>query len=201
MSNENEIQKMMDNSTLPISDAASFFRYPITRNMKPYEKVVRESNNRMVDSWENEVLKKIGLNGGRIAAGKVGPSWSTYYEGRSIRQLAHHMDMLPRATPQQLDFWLHFFDNNDVEKLNDCGLSMVSLGWALVMNELRLHFAEEKYEKVYDAEDPLEWDKAANLNPKLMKGETMPFWDEEKFRDIQEKVMTVLNNRVVPRMV
>lgn len=197
--NEDEIQKMMNNSTISVSDAASMFRYPISKNMKPYDKSVTESNNKMVDEWYEKVLKSIALQG-KIAAGKVGPSWATFYEGRSVRQLAHHMDMLPRANRTQLDFWIHFFENNDIEKLNDSGLTMVSVGWALIMNEIRLHFAEEKYEKVYHSEEPLDWDKASNQHRTLMEGKPMPFWDEDKFREIQEKVMTVLNKRVVARM-
>lgn len=197
-SNVDQIQQMMDNSTMLVSDAASMFRYPITRNMKPYDKAVTEGNNKLVDEWHNSVLKKIGLQG-RIAAGKVGPSWATFYEGKTVRQLGHHFDMLPRATQTQLDFWTHFFETKTIEELHASGLTMVSIGWALIMNELRLYAAQEKYDHVYHDEDPLEWDKESAKHRDLMEGKKMPFWDVDKFRDIQEKVMTILNLRVIPR--
>lgn len=188
----------------PISlrDASSMLRKRVRPNDKPYTQTTTKLNNRMVDDWAKNVLKPLADTRGTIPSGRVWGSWQLYYEGKGIEKYAklREQGVLPRVEKEVLDFWIEFFETLSVEEMHDYGVGAVSSGWSIICNETRMHFADEKWEKLYSqSEDPLYWEKEHFKYKDLIDGIPHPFgWNREKFGEITEKVMTVLANQVTP---
>ena len=69
-----------------ISNLSSMFRREIHPNEKPYTNIVLKSNNRLIDEWEREVLKKICDKNGCIRDGQAWDEWQYFYTGKIIYQ-------------------------------------------------------------------------------------------------------------------
>lgn len=191
----------INENLISTADAASMFRKKIAKNTPPYTKTIQEANNKLVNRWKKEVLDNLADTNGKIQCSKVAETWSTFNESQTIRSYIKLRDqgMMPRATQEQLDFWLEFF-TLDIETMHSYGTGTVSFGWILVQNEMRMMFADEKWEHIYSkSENAYECEKIARDYPELMKGTKLPFgWDAETFRDIQEKVRTILMVQPTP---
>jgi len=185
------------NVPIAVTDASSMFRTRVHDNTPPYTVQVTKLNNRLVDDWEKKVLRKMADQRGMIPSGKVLPSWRLYYEGRGIQSYVKVRDMIPRHTKEQLDFWVKFFEDTSLEDLHSYGVGVVSFGWGIIENELRLWSANQKWDKLFSkTEDPLEWEKMAPSHRALLTGEVLPFWDLKTRDKIAEKVGTVLSLQI-----
>lgn len=187
------------NVPISVTDASSMLRTKIQPNMRPYTLQVVKLNNRLVDDWEEKVLKKMADRRGTVPSGKVWPSWKLYFEGKGILEYVKIRNMIPRVTKDQLKFWTEFFHHSTLEEIHSCGVGVVSFGWDIIETELRSWNADQKWEKIFSkSEDPLEWEKMAPSHQSLLKGELFPFWNQEILKTISEKVGTILHLQITP---
>lgn len=185
-----------------VIDAASMMRRPIHANERPYTRAVLKSNNRLVDQWEEQVLKKICGSSGTIAAGQVFSEWMYFYTGKTIKKFIENLNagLITRPTKEAVDKWVDVFTACNVKQLIDMGQPLVGYGWKLIKDETYIRDQLSKWETIYSkTDDPLQWRKIANDHPKLwnMDGES-PFWGPEDFAEIKEKVMTILSITIQP---
>ncbi len=184
---------------IAVTDASSMLRQKIRPNMRPYTAKVVKLNNRLVDDWEREVLKKAANAQGTIPAGRVWSSWKLYHEGKGIHNYSKVREMVPRPTAEQLAFWIAFFEEKTLEELHSYGVGVISFGWSVIENEFRLQSVDSKWDKVFrHTEDPREWEKLAVKNQKLLDGGVFPFWDQKTRDKIAERVGTLFRLQVSP---
>jgi len=189
------------NQPMPIKDAVSMFRRAVGKNEPPYTQVTVKKNNDLVDEWYRSVLVPTSDSRGTIQASRVYPSWTVFYEGKEIYKSQAFENHLPVLDSQQIDFWVDFFSKKDISELYEAGTATVSIGWQYLTAAIRQHFATEKWIRVYSlSTNPRDWERAAASEPKLFRGEPMPFGlTKETFDDISQKVNTLMSTRIVPR--
>lgn len=183
------------------SDAASMLRQKIRKNERPYTAVVIKLNNRLVDEWKKTLLDRLADHKGTIRTLKVWQSWGIFYEGKTVQKVIALRDsgFLPKTDRVAIDYWINFFEKSTIEKLHEYGHGTVSFGWLLLQNEIRLWCADEKWEKIYSkSDDPYDWYQESFKHPDLVQGKSLPFWDMDKLKEIEERMATVLHVQVEP---
>jgi len=198
---EGNVDQMMMNAPIKISDVASMFRRSVPKNERPLERSVMNRNNLIVDDWYNLVLKKICDNQGNVPVLRVNPSFQYYFEGLEMKNFQKYRDHLPSYKEEDVLFWINFFMTSPIETIHNAGISVVSAAWGMITGALRTHFVDKRWEVVYSkSDDPLVWDKLANNNPHVMNGRPLPFGlSQEDLSDIETKVMVVLKNPIGPK--
>jgi hypothetical protein len=187
------------NAPISVSDACSMLRRKIGRNEPPYTQTIVKLNNQLVDEWEQTVLRKTCNSKCQVIATKVERSWAIFHEGKVMPSARKIMELVPRPTKEQLQFWLDFFEKSSIEDLHKLGAGAVSCGWQLVLGELKFWYIEQKYEQIYSkSDDPLEWEKIAIKHGQLFEGKLFPFWNEELFKEICEKIQAILSITIEP---
>ena len=185
------------NQPISVDDASSMFRVKIPKNIPPYTKTVLEKNNQKVSKWRKTMLMDVASGfGGKLPAGKVQDMWNLFEEQYETTKLFEHYDKMPRMTKEQLDFWVDAFENKSVEELYDMGASNIAVVWQSLMTEIRMWYAEQKREHIFCSDNPRDWYNNARKNKKISEGQELPFWGQDIFAEIQEKVKTVLTYRV-----
>lgn len=193
------------NAPMPVSEICSMLRKQIGKNERPYTKVVLEKNNAKVDDCEVRLMNKIAKNG-KIPSERAWDIWKIYEEGVMITNLkkSPYADKMPILSDESLAMWKGLIEK-PLEELHDLGTDIVACAWATLMQDLRNRVMQEKWEKVYSqSEDPVDWYNLATTkhfglfnadNPKAV----FVLWNEEKFKDISIKIMTMLNLQIKPR--
>jgi len=186
------------NQPIDVDDAASCFRVRVPKNEKPYTIKVLELNNQKVSKWKKTMLMDIAADsGGKLPAGKVQDMWSLFEEQYEISKMNEIGHMLPRMSPEQLQFWISAFRDKDVEELYNMGVSNIAIAWTSLMNEVRLWFAEQKQKHIFvEGQSPKEWYNNARDHRNIAEGKKHPFWESEDIKEIGDKVMTILNYRI-----
>lgn len=195
-------EEMENGFNLPIttSDAAGMLRVRIPRNGRPYDCSVMKLNNARVDEWKENVLDKMSSNR-KVPAGIVWESWKLFDEGQSTLKL---MEMIkcgavPEVPEKVVEFWKTFFENSTVEEMHEYGSGTISTGWQLLTLHIKLWYVKEKYNALFSqSDDPLHWEKNHHKHTPILRGEVLPFWDKETFKEISEKVRTILQIQVQP---
>ena len=183
------------------SDAASMLRQRIRNNERPYTATVIKLNNRLVDEWKKTVLDRMADHKGVVRTLKVWQSWGIFYEGMTVKKVIELRDsgVLPKAEPKVIDYWVNFFENSTIEELHEYGHGTVSFGWLILQNEIRLWCADQKWEKIYSkSEDPYDWYQESSHHSDLVQGKTLPFWNLDKLKEIEERMATILHVQVEP---
>jgi hypothetical protein len=195
-------QEMM-NKSMRVSDARCALMVLIDKNERPYKAATQKFNNDLVEQWYEQVLKKICDREGMIKAGQVMLEWQTFYDGKTTSRIIHELNegTIERPSKKCVDHWVKIFTEYDVSGLMKLGQPAVGLGWRTVVTETFLRNAQDKWDIIYSkSNDPLEWRKLANDNPKLWNSEHVsPFWGDEILDDVNTKVATVLSSRIEPR--
>jgi hypothetical protein len=187
------------NNPMRVSDASSMLRITLKKNMKPYDHAVIKLNNRMVDEWEDKVLKKMATDEGTIPCSQVWPSWQLFRDGTWISNYMKSENMAPEITETQVQYWKDFFENLTVEEMHDHGVLLVDNGWYTLNKYIKEWLVKQRWEKVFSqSNDPYEWYVLSKKHSDLMKGKILPFWDNDHLREIAEKVETVLKIQVRP---
>jgi len=187
------------NSPISVTDASSMLRATPQKNELPYTVRVIKMNNKLVDEWEKKILRKIEDRRGTVPSGKVWPSWQLFKEGKEMIKYSEVSDMIPRASKEQLEFWITFFENSTIEELYEIGIGALGFGWSVIEDEIRLWNADKKWEELFSqTEDPLEWEKKSPSHQALLRGDLFPFWDKKKLQTIGEKVGTIFNLQITP---
>lgn len=192
----------MMSKPITISDAACMFRHTIRKNDKPYHQEVMKQNNILVDEWYDKVLVKTADSKGTMPCAKVWPSWNIFGEGKEIDAYLDAIDNhLPRATEEQIQYWLDFFRKKSIAELRVIGPATVSTGWQFLTSIIRANIAHQKKEHIYpDGATPLDWEKFANKHPNLVRSKPLPFnLDDDEFGDMLEKVNTIMAIPVKPQ--
>lgn len=192
-----EIEKLY-RQPISIQDAASMLRKNVSKNDRPYTQVVKKYNNQRVDNWYHDILIMQGGAEGKVPATSAWPSFQIYNEGLDITAMQKFTKYFVRATPEQIQFWIDFFEKSSVEQLCDAGVGTVAYGFQLIMSEVKLYFAEQKWNKIYSQDvDPRKWNALASANMSLISGENMPFGlTRESYSELSQKVSAVLTNQV-----
>lgn len=190
------------NKPMKIIDAASMLRRKLEENERPFMLVVLKNNNKLVDEWYEEVLKKTCNRDLTIKAGQVHGEWEYFYNGKIIKNFIDNINdgYIIRPDEKAVKHWVYVFTHYTMEKLIELGSNCVGYGWKLISDELYIKRTLERWEKIYSkSDDPLEWRKLANNYPKLwnLDGEN-PYWDRETLDNITQKVMTILKTPIQP---
>lgn len=191
----------MMNNPIRISDVASMFRRPISKNERPLEKAVLSRNNDVVDRWYKEVLIKLADKDGTIPVRRVTGSFQYFTEGNETAQFQKYKEYLPSYTEEQVMFWIDFLTKKEIEELHECGIGVISGAWQVITGALRNHFAQRRWEAVYSKTDlPIEWDRLANDNPHTMNGRPLPFGlSPETMKEMEDKIRVILQNPIQPK--
>lgn len=199
---DEDIHSMTYGSPIRISDAASMLRRKVRNNDPPYTQTVVKKNNDRVDEWYNKVLKNIANSTGQISAGHVWTSWKIFEEGKNMLSYPKVSDHTVHAPQEEMDYWQDTLFNGSMEELHDLGTGAVAFGWNLIVTELKLWFADQKWDRVYSkSDDPLVWEREMGKNLRLFKGEEFPpwKWSQEMFKETAEKVQVLLSTTVEPK--
>nr|QBK86529.1 MAG: uncharacterized protein LCMAC102_03240 [Marseillevirus LCMAC102] len=191
------------NAPISTGDAAAMLRRQPQQNERPYTSTTTKLNNRQVDEWKKNVLDKTA-NRGSIPSGRVWNSWQLYNEGNGVKKYIELRDkgMIPQISLGVLEFWKDFFKKSSVEEMHQYGSGVISFGWSIIQNEIKIWYANEKWDNLFSKfENPLEWEKNQHKFSSLLNGKILPFWTEEILKDIQHKVAAVLMNQVQPQSV
>ena len=188
------------NLPMSTSDAAGMLRVNVQRNGREYDNAVIRLNNKIVDDWKEKVLDRMSSNR-KVAAGVVWPSFCNYLEGLTCIRLMEMVKagLIPEIPEKTLEFWKQLFETSSIQDLHNYGSGTISTGWGIVTSYIKLWYAKQKYDELFSKdEDPLYWEKNRHKHSALMNGEIMPFWDKETFKDISDKVRTILQIQVQP---
>lgn len=201
MEAEDQINLEMMNSPMKIRDAATMYRRPVSKNEPPYDAEIKRLNNRLVDEWYEKVLMKIADSNACVPAGRITACMNYFLEGKEVIGHQKHKDFLMKYSKEQVEYWIKFLTNATISDMRDAGTGVVAAGWSIIKSAIRDHFLEEKWENIYSkSEDPLEWDKMANNNPRIMNPKRFPFGlTKETLDDINEKVRSFLIHPIEPK--
>lgn len=187
------------NKPMNVSDISSMYRHRIRENLKPYTVKVYKLNNQLVDDWEERVLKPMADSEGKVSASSATFSWAVYFEGILAKKYLDNQKMIPAATKDQEEYWKNFFEDLSIEEMHFYGSLVVSFGWAIIQGIFRKWATQEKWDKVYSkSKDPYKWVNLALKHKDLVLGKVNPWWSLEQYKEIHEKVMTILSIPIEP---
>lgn len=187
------------NNPISVRDAASMLRHPIKKNMKPYDFEVSKLNNRMVDEWEDKILRKIASDNGTVPCRVVWPSWQLYRDGLWIKNYMESLENTPSLSDEQLEYWKQFFENLEIEELHENGILAINNGWYFLNKVIQDHFIRQRWDKIFSqSNDPYEWFKLSEKHKELIQGTKLPFWDQEYLKEVSEKIEAILRIQVRP---
>lgn len=188
------------NSLITASNAASMLRRRVTPNEGQLSKTVIERNNARVDEFEN-LLKEVGDMNNKVPASLVWHYWQVFEQGCEIENLVNLECKMNEITDDNLEYWKEVFSTYSMEDLYDLGISLVTYGWSMViLPYIKQWLVRQKYEKVYSqTDDRAEWLRLSREHRKLWEANDLPFWDNDKFQEVNEKVRVISSTRVRPR--
>lgn len=198
---DQQYDELIQNTPMRISDAASMFRRPLSKNDRPYDREVITKNNDLIEEWYKSVLLNIADKQNTVPAGRVSQCLQYFLQGKELIQHQKYKKYLPEYTPEKIMFWIDTFSKLSVSELMDIGYGVVSSGWNVVLMGIKYHFAEEKWKYVYsESSDPCKWDSLANDHPHLMHGRPLPFnLTLEKMSEMEEKIKSILQHPIQPK--
>lgn len=174
----------------------------ISPNEKPYNAVVRKHNNNLVKKWIDEVLIKIADKDGCVPQGRVWYSWALFLEGQSILKFKELYEggKICETPDEIIEYWRQIFENSTIEELCQYGTGNIVYGWGLLTTHLKFQNIKMTYAEFFSkSEDPLWWEQHSGEH-KMLQDKFMPFgWYPAKMKDIEEKVMALLINKVEPK--
>lgn len=183
------------------SDATSMLLRKIDRNERPYIRVVLEGNNRIVEQWDDTVLRKIVDKDGALPSCRVERSLTTFKEGIEVSQYIVHQQYIPVPSQEQIDYWINFFRTTTMEDLHNAGPFVVAAGWSVLRSAIQNFVANEKWEKIYSqTHDPVKREKLRDKHPELSFKDRLPFGlSAEECNDFGLRVSTLSSIRIEPQ--
>lgn len=186
-----------------VINASSMFRREISKNEKPYLATALKFNNKLVDEWEKEILKKICNKEGMIRDGQILSEWQSFYTGKIIYGFMENLEKgyIMRPSKECVEYWKKIFTSCSVDEMLAIGAVNISYGWKLMTDENFILGMLEKWEVVYSkTKEPMMWRELNGENPKLWaKEHDNKFWDENELKDVYERVMTVTKTIISPQ--
>lgn len=188
---EESFEHMMMHNEMLISDAASMYRRPVSKTMKPYDYETLIFNNKAVDDWSNSVLTKLGKNG-KIKPLYVNHSWEIFKLGLDFKLWEQHDSFVPVLSDEVFTKWWELFSEKSVaELLPTYGLTYLTSMWSCVLWTIRVTVSRMQYEEIYKGTtQAMTWNTLANEKHKLFKGEVLPF---NLSKEIVENVAIKIN--------
>lgn len=187
-------------SLIHIDVAASMLKQKISKNERPYSKKVMELNNERVEMWKETLLKKISKDS-HLQAANVVFSWDVFAEADEVRSTMENIKYLPQPTEEQIQHWKNIFEQ-PVEELYNLRSNVISQGWSIILQTIKLWGAKQKWERIYcSSSDPVVWYERSKRNLLLVRGEELPFWSNEIIKDYAFKVHTILSYHIDPKKV
>lgn len=191
------------NTPMRVEDAASMFRRRVQLNDRPFVAITTKLNNKMVDNWKKTILSEIADNRGTVPSARIWGSWKLYLEGFECKNFAKMKKegLLPEVDKKVINYWKNFFEKLTVEEMHSYGSGTVSTGWGIIQNYMKVWFAQRKWDEFYSKKpnDPLWWEKNFIKYKSILNGEALPFWNENRLKEIQQKVGAILFNQVNPQ--
>ncbi len=203
--NDDKANEMMMNAPMRIRDAVSMMTYDVKENDKPYDKMAIQGNNALVEEWRDAVLNHICDDAGTVPATRIDRCLTFFVRGKAMLQKKNHAEWIPRASQDVVDHWIRVLSELSVKELHrDYGLQVCADAWHIVNTAIQDKVDEEQWGAVYSkTRDPLEWDRLANKNGKLMSGGggfTFPFGlDRKRLEDMGDKITSLMSNKLIPR--
>ena len=178
---------------ISVSDAASMLRRTISSNERPYTREAIEANNTLVNRWEREVLGELANSQGKVHVSQVYPSWTVFEEGIRIKTLKENETHIQSLSEEEIAYWRELFESSDVIALHALGTGYVAHGWDLLVKYIQFWYVTQKWQRVYSKSDnPTQWFQDSLGQRLLFKGEERPFWTDEQFMDVEQKVRAIL---------
>lgn len=185
-----------------VSDASDLLRRYIGGNELPYTKAVLKNNNSLVDEWHYKVLINIASREGEILTSQYREEWLFFYTGKIITPFIKALENghVSRPDEKSVNYWKNIFQDSTIEELIKMGPAVVEHGWKLIADESYIRKSLEKWELIYKgSDDPMVWRERSHANAKLWFTEhDDAFWDVDQYRDITQKVFTVLKTVIEP---
>jgi len=181
---------------ISVNDLIQMFTQKIQPNTPPYKKEMILSNNDLIDTWNKDMLQNIAKDG-KVNCKIATEMWKIFEEGMNIIDfLENTKEYIPRLTDKHMNKIKCMF-LEDITSLINYGVVSVSQCWNVLNNEISLRLAEEKYEKVF-SKDVEEWYELSKKHHLLFENFRNPLFTEEEFKDVLEKVKTILSTPITP---
>lgn len=187
------------NAPIATRDAAMMLKRNVRKNERPYYSQMLRLNNERVENWKKNILDEVADSSGTVAASRVWPCWKVYDEGLSTLEMVklNEKGMIHKVDDEVIDFWKNFFENFEPSEMYPYGSGNISAGWTIITNHIKLWCTNEKYDALYGKfKNPVTWEKKRPEYSKLLEGELLPFWFQERISEIREKVTSVLINQI-----
>ncbi len=186
---------------LLVSDATSLFRKARKANDPPFTRAAIKRNNKTVDRWENELLKSLANQQGKVRALDVTSSFMVFYEGIFIREMfADEKFLFPQVSDEQKTYWVSFFEDRKMEELLLYPREYVLKGWHIINEYVDSWVLGQKWENVYKhSENPQEWFRLYKKHKDIFNNKVLPFWDNKIFVEIFEKISAISKETIQPK--
>jgi hypothetical protein len=182
-----------------VSDASSMLTLAVENNDRPYDRAVKQVNNEIVKHWREDMLEPLSSKDGTVSAMEVWSNFELYFNGMHATGLMEQKYIVPLSLEER-EYWMTIL-NGSIESLIALGPFVVNHAWNTLTRDLVLYYAREQFDKVYSKSDePLTWVKLAKEYQELFRSTHHPYWQDEKFKDAQQKVVAINTNKVFPRI-
>lgn len=191
----------MDEYNVPclLTDAKNIFYKKSSANDTPYVSEMIKVNNNLINEWHDEMLLKMAGKNNHIASGAVVKSLTLFLEGKNVKKSTKALFYLPSIEEENIDWWKTFFEQS-VSEICQYNIQVVLAGWSIITNYVRIEALKKRYEFIYqNSDDPMKWWENAVKYHNIMEGNyEILTWSLEKYKEISDKVNTILGNLPKP---
>lgn len=152
-------------------DFVKMLEKPISANERPYIARARRYDNEFLVEFGKVVIDS---RKGKLKIKDVLLYFEVYCEGKEYLGFKKLNLSLPRPSEKQLQDIIAFLKNADIEALKSAGIFCVNYCWDVLLKEIKLRTAEEKYTRVFSKHtDPNKWMDLVDQNAALFTGKEM----------------------------
>lgn len=198
----------MADQLISVSDACAIYRKSIRVNDRPYAKEIAMLNNKLIDEWGEQLLRKLADANGEMPAGLISagpgtlPLIDLYRHGIEIKRMWDDFmseELFPIIPSETVSYWKNFFETSDVATLHHYGPNYVEWGWNILEIYTARWLIEQKHEYIFgDSDEPTDWYRASGRYKQLAVNWVHPLWSIEQIRDISERVKYVILLHIKP---
>ena len=190
------------NQRIQIGDLCRMLKNVIKENEKPYDKIIKNENNKIVDEWYKVLLYQTKSTDGMIQLGKAFEQWNCFFTGKHIKSFIHCIEkgLIRQHSQAELDYWIEALKTMSVSELNKFGPNVINRAQKMIIEESFTRIQLERWETIYSkSDDPIEWSRISHNNPKLWARDFInSFFTPEENERVFEKIKAISDN--IPTM-
>ncbi len=183
----------LDTAQIKVSDFVDMLKRPVGKNMKPYDKIVIESNNEEVEKFRASVLNYVADGQGMLHAMSAYQYWELY---DSYKVIKNHTYKKYEPSAEDLAFWSEAFEKLNIEELLTFDRTDLLYGLRIIEDYLLFWRYSELHKRVFLSDNVIIWISLARKERDLIARTEMGLWNPEKYKEIMEKVFTILKNPI-----